>query len=81
MKDLPKTKCIEEALVKRVKTIDDGEWTLLGTPADSIVEVSNAIVHEIQRIADDVPVNLLLNEIVNRFFVPMNESSQEEQEG
>ena len=32
-------KTIEEILRDRVKTIDEGEWTLLGTPDDVIKEL------------------------------------------
>lgn len=66
------SKTTEEVLRDKVKFIGDGEWTLLGTPAEVIAEINNAFVETVQRMADDVSPNLLLNEIVGRYYAPIN---------
>lgn len=64
---------IESIFSSRLKTIDDGSFTMLGTPYELIAMLQNAFVEETQRIADTTAPNLLLNEVVNAFFLPPNQ--------
>ena len=66
---------IESVFAKEIKFIDDGEFTMLGTPYELIAMLQNEFVYEVQRIADTTPPVLLLNDIVSSFYV----ASKEEQ--
>ncbi len=56
--------CIEKVLLKRIKVIGENEQTYLGYPEELTKLLREEIITEIQKMADKVPPNLLLNEIV-----------------
>ena len=45
---------VEEILRNRVKIIDEGEWTLLGTPDDVIKELEALINQQIKSVLDEL---------------------------
>lgn len=51
---MPTLSSVEEILRNRVKIIDEGEWTLLGTPDDVIKELEALINQQIKSVLDEL---------------------------
>lgn len=52
---------VEEILRNRVKIIDEGEWTLLGTPDDVIKELEALINQQVKSVLDELEGELNTN--------------------
>lgn len=55
---MPTLSSVEEILRNRVKIIDEGEWTLLGTPDDVIKELEALINRQIKSVFDELESEL-----------------------
>lgn len=54
LREQPLEGIIDQTLLSRVMVIDDGSWTLLGTPADIIKDLTEAITAHEQRLLEQV---------------------------